>query len=116
MIVDTSDKKQMVYRFGGWERLVIFSGVVLTVPLVTLFAAAVYALIVDRPHAIAGILLSFILVILLWAMIWGVLWIVSGYTANGRPPLTKQAEHEELLRENARLKALLEEKSSAEKQ
>jgi len=45
--------------------------------------------------------------LVLWAIVWIMLWIVAGFRENGPPPLTRQGEIEELLRENARLKELL---------
>lgn len=113
--MDNSDKIKPIYKMGGWERLVIFGGVVLTVPLATLFFTAIYSLLVNRPAAESGILISIICILVLWAVVWIMLWIVSGFREQGRPPLTSQGEIEELLRENAHLKALLA-KSTEDKQ
>jgi len=76
--MNDSDKITAVKKLGGWERLVIFSGVVLTVPLFALLGTAIYALVTDRADALMGVLLSVIALLVLWAVIWGMLWIVSG--------------------------------------
>ena len=113
--MDNSDKMKNIYQMGGWERLVIFGGVILTVPLAALFFTAVYSLLVDRPAAESGIMISIICILALWAVVWIMLWIVAGFREHGRPPLTSQGTIEELLQENARLKALLA-KSAEDKQ
>jgi len=75
--VNELDKVNVIKKLGGWERLVIFSGVILSVPLFTLLGTAVYALVTDRPDAHMGIWLTIISILVLWAIVWGTLWIVS---------------------------------------
>ena len=76
--MNDSEKINVVKKLGGWERLIIFSGVILTVPLFALLGTAIYAVITDRSDALMGVLLSLIAILILWAFIWGMLWIVSG--------------------------------------
>ena len=101
-----SEKIAAVKKLGGWERLVVFSGVILTVPLFGLLGTAVYAVITDRSDALLGVLLSITAILILWAIIWGMLWIVSGIREgsfnNNNGELSAKAEA--LLRENESLK------------
>ena len=76
--MNDSGNLTVVKKLGGWERLIIFSGVILTVPLFALFGTAIYAVVTDRSDALMGVLLSIIAILILWAFIWGMLWIVSG--------------------------------------
>ena len=78
-----SDKIDVIRKLGGWERLVIFSGVILTVPLFALLGTAIYALASDRADAHMGVLLSIVCLLVLWAIVWGMLWIVSGFRDGG---------------------------------
>lgn len=105
-----------VKKLGGWERLVIFSGVVLTVPLFALLGTAIYAVMTDRTDAVMGVFLSIIAILILWAVIWGMLWIVSGiregHFNNGNGDTA--ATLEELRAENERLKKQIAELTKAE--
>lgn len=100
------EKISIIKKLGGWERLVVFSGVILTVPLFALLGTAVYAITADRPAAYMGVLLSIISLLVLWAIVWGALWIVSGFRENGFDDLqiTSASELEKLQKENERLK------------
>ena len=98
-----------VKQLSGWERLVIFSGVVLTVPLFGLLGTAIYAVMTDRTDAMIGVLLSVMAILILWAIIWGMLWIVSGiregqFNNDNGDTAAKLAE---LQAENERLKQQL---------
>ena len=104
-----SDKLKLIERLGGWERLVVFSGVILTVPLFALLATGIYAVAVDRPSAGVGVFLTIICLLVLWAIVWGLLWIITGFRAGGFPLAASEISHEELLAENARLKEELAE-------
>ena len=108
---DTKDIN-MVNKFGGWERLVVFSGVVISVPLVALLGTALVALTHNREGADMGVILSVIALLVLWALVWGALWIVTGIRSGSFvPPLSSAAELNELKRENAMLKQMLAEQS-----
>ena len=111
--MNDSDKVTVVKKLGGWERLIIFSGVILTVPLFALLGTAFYSVITDRSDALMGVLLSLIAILILWAVIWGMLWIVSGiregtfYNNNGsleEKLETLQVENENLKKQLAELK------------
>ena len=105
------DKMNVIKRLGGWERMVVFSGVILTVPLFALLGTAIYSAMADRPDAHLGILLSVICLLVLWAIVWGALWIVSGFKNNGEMSI-ELTRLEELEQENERLKKLLAEMSA----
>lgn len=110
--MNDSDKTNVLKKLGGWERLVIFSGVVLTVPLFALLGTAIYALVTDRSDALMGVLLSVIAILVLWAIVWGVLWIVSGVrdgSINDLAGNNLSGKLEELQRENERLRQQLDE-------
>lgn len=78
-----ADKIEVIRKLGGWERLVIFSGVILTVPLFALLGTAIYSVAMDRPDAHLGVMLSVVCLLVLWAIVWGILWIVSGFREGG---------------------------------
>ena len=102
----------VVNKFGGWERLVIFSGVIMSVPLFALLGTAIVALTHDREGAMVGIILTGTALLILWALSWGALWIISGLRSGAIvPPLSSAAELAELRRENAKLKQLLAEQA-----
>jgi hypothetical protein len=105
------EKINAVKKLGGWERMVIFSGVLLTVPLFALLGTAIYALVADRPDAHMGVLLSIVSLLVLWAIVWGMLWIVSGFREGGGNNLvdTSANELEALRQENERLRRQLAE-------
>ena len=106
----------MVNKFGGWERLVIFSGVVMSVPLLALLGTALFALAHEREGAVVGIILSVTALLILWALSWGALWIVTGFRSGSFvPPLSSAGEINELRRENAMLKQMLAEQSKESK-
>ena len=109
--MNDSAKINVVKKLGGWERLIIFSGVILTVPLFALLGTAIYAVITDRSDALMGVLLSLIAILILWAFIWGMLWIVSGIREGSFNNSTgeQSAKLEALMRENESLKKQLEE-------
>lgn len=112
--INVNDKKDttLVNKFGGWERLVIFSTVVISVPLFALLGTAVVALVHEREGAMVGITLSGAALLILWALSWGALWIISGIRSGTIvPPLSSAAELSELRRENTMLKELLAERS-----
>jgi len=110
-VTDTQNTT-LVNKFGGWERLVVFSGVVMTVPIFALLGTAFYALSHEREGAVMGIVLSIISLLVLWALVWGALWIVTGFRSGTFvPPLTSAAELNELRRENTMLKELLAEQA-----
>lgn len=105
------DKSKLIERFGGWERLVVFSGVILTVPLFALLATGIYAVVVDRPSASVGVFLTVICLLVLWAIVWGLLWIIAGFRAGGIDEIKNNAQGpiDELRKENERLKRELAE-------
>lgn len=111
--MNDSDKIKVVKKLGGWERLVIFSGVVLTVPLFALLGTAIYALVTERSDALMGVMLSVIAILVLWAIVWAALWIVSGVRDGSLNDLlgnnNSSGKLEELQRENERLRQQVEE-------
>ena len=112
--MNESEKINVVKKLGGWERMVIFSGVILSVPLFTLLGTAVYALVTDRPDAHLGVWLTIISILVLWAIVWGTLWIVSAIkeeNGEGIDDLDSSAADSlaTLQAENARLKQQLAE-------
>ena len=113
--MNDSDKINVVKKLGGWERLIIFSGVVLTVPLFALLATAIYALVTGRVDAHLGILLSVVAILVLWAFVWGMLWIVSGLRegsfGNNMGDTNSPAYLDALRKENEKLRNQLEELS-----
>ena len=112
--MNESEKINVVKKLGGWERMVIFSGVILSVPLFTLLGTAVYALVTDRPDAHLGVWLTIISILVLWAIVWGTLWIVSAIREengeeNGSLDSSAADMLETLQAENAQLKQQLAE-------
>ena len=112
--MNESDKVNVIKKLGGWERMAIFSGVILSVPLFTLLGTAIYALVTDRPEAHMGILLSIISILVLWAIVWGTLWVVSAFREengenNVNPDSATADTLAKLQEENARLKEQLAE-------
>ncbi|MBF8270571.1 MAG: hypothetical protein HW386_2280 [Gammaproteobacteria bacterium] len=112
--MNQSDKIKVVKKLGGWERMAIFSGVILSVPLFTLLGTAVYALVTDRPDAHMGVLLTIISILVLWAIVWGTLWIVSAFREeNGEENDNMDSSAADMLatlqEENTRLKKQLAE-------
>jgi len=105
------DKIEAIKKLGGWERLVIFSGVILSVPLFTLLGTAIYAVATDRSDAPMGVLLSVVAILVLWAIVWGLLWIFSGFQDTGfmDDNGNVNGKLKELQQENERLKRQLEE-------
>ena len=109
--MNESEKLNIVKKLGGWERMVIFSGVLLTVPLFALLGTAIYSLATDRPEAHMGVLLSIISLLVLWAIVWGMLWIVTGFRNGEFDDLKENSSNilAELKEENERLKKQLAE-------
>ena len=109
--MNESEQVNVVKKLGGWERMVIFSGVILSVPLITLLGTAILALITERPDAHLGVLLTIVSILVLWAIVWGLLWIVSGFRDVGfnNQQDTASDKLEELQQENERLKKQLAE-------
>ena len=110
--MNESEQVNVVKKLGGWERMVIFSGVLLTVPLFALLGTAVYSLATDRTDAHMGVLLSIISLLVLWAIVWGMLWIVTAFKEKGGEINGAAAPEDALAKlqqENARLKQQLAE-------
>ena len=102
--MNDSGNHTIVKKLGGWERLIIFSGVILTVPLFALFGTAIYSVVTDRSDALMGVLLSIIAILILWAVIWGMLWIVSGIREGNFNNNGDTAANERLKKQIAELK------------
>ena len=110
--MNDTDKRDLVNKYGGWERLVIFCGVIMTVPIFALLGTAFYAISHEREGAVMGVVISIIAVLVLWALVWGALWIISGFRSGALlPPTSTDMALKELREENARLKEKLEEVS-----
>lgn len=108
---DSDKQKNMINKLGGWERLVIFCGVIMTVPIFALLATAFFALSHEREGAFMGIVLSIICLLVLWALVWGALWIITGFRAGGLIPGNSESDIETLKQENERLRKLLDQQS-----
>ena len=65
------NKINMTKKLGdwGWETIAVFTGVIITVPMLALLGSAIYAVIDDRPGAYVGILLTIIILLVFWAII-----------------------------------------------
>lgn len=112
--MNDTEKTNLVNKFGGWERLVIFCGVIMTVPIFALLGTAFYAISHEREGAVMGVVLSVICLLVLWALVWGALWIITGFRSGAIvPPLSSASELNELRRENARLKQMLADQAKA---
>ena len=109
--MNDTDKIDVIKKLGGWERLVVFSGVLLTVPLFALLGVAVYSVMTGRTDAPMAVLLSIISLLVLWAIVWGMLWIVTGFRTGGELETNTdlRVKLEELRQENERLKKQLAE-------
>jgi len=109
--VNDSNKMNALKKFGGWGRMVIFTGVIITIPLFVLLGAAIYGFIMDRPGAFAGILWTLIIILVFWAITWVGLWMVSD-TGNQNIMQSDLVNRlNELARENERLQKLVTELS-----
>ena len=110
--MNDTDKRDLVNKYGGWERLVIFCGVIMTVPIFALLGTAFYAISHEREGAVMGVVISIIAVLVLWALVWGALWIISGFRSGALvPPTPTQSVLNELREENAHLRQQLNELS-----
>ena len=58
-----------IKKLGDWNTLVIFIGVIITVPMFALLGTAIYAVMVDRPGAYVGVLVTIIIILVFWAII-----------------------------------------------
>ena len=61
-------------KLGGWERLVIFLGIVFTIPIGGGFIWAIAE--GDQPEALA---LALIGVVIIWAIVGSLLWTIKGF-------------------------------------
>lgn len=108
-IVNDTEKKNLANKYGGWERLVIFIGVILTVIIFTFMATAIVGLFQGREGQGLGIALSVIVTLILWVLVWGALWVITGFRSGTLVPQTAtKSELDEVIQENARLRQQLE--------
>lgn len=109
--MDDSNKMNALKKFGGWGRLVVFTGVIITIPLFVFLGAAIYGFMMDRPGAYEGVLWTIIIILVFWAITWVGLWMVSD-TGNKNIMQSDLVNRlNELERENARLQKLVTELS-----
>lgn len=107
--MNDTEKRDLVNKYGGWERLVIFIGVILTAIIFTFMGTAIVGLFQGREGQGMGIMLSIVITLILWAMVWAALWIISGFRAGSLvPPSASDLALKELREENARLRQQLE--------
>ena len=107
--MNDTEKRNLVNKYGGWERLVIFCGVIITAIIFTLMGTAITGLFQGREGQVMGIVLSIVIILMLWALVWGALWIITGFRSGALvPPVNNLSELEELRQENARLRKQLE--------
>jgi len=62
-------------KLGGWERLVIFLGIILTIPAIVVMGIG-EGIMDDQPEALA---VTLIVVVIIWAIVGGLLWIIKGF-------------------------------------
>jgi len=62
-------------KLGGWERLVIFFGIIFTIPIIVVMTIG-EGIMGDQPDAVAATL---IVVVIIWAIVGGLLWIIKGF-------------------------------------
>lgn len=65
----------MIKKLGGWERLVIFIGVLSSVPPVGFMLAGLTVGTGD--YEMFGF--GFFALLVVWAVVWGLLWIIAGF-------------------------------------
>lgn len=109
--VNDSNKINETKKLGDWEIVTIFTGIIMTIPMLALLGSAIYAVIIDRPGAYAGILLTIIIMLVFWAIIWGGIWIVYSLRAKKIMQSNPASKLAELERENERLRKLVTELS-----
>ena len=105
------NKMNTAKKLGDWERLVIFTGIIITVPMLALLGSAIHAVLIDRPGAYMGILLTIIIMLVFWSVVWGGIWMVSSFRANNIMQPNSVSRIDELERENERLQKLVTELS-----
>ena len=100
-----------IEKLGGWGRLVVFTGVIITIPLFVFLGAAIYGFMMDRPGAYEGVLWTIIIILFFWAITWVGLWMVSGAGNKNSTQSDPLSRINELERENERLQKLVTELS-----
>jgi uncharacterized membrane protein len=101
------NKKNVPRTLGDWERVAVFVGIIITVPMLALLGSAIYSALLDRPGAFVGILLSIIIMLIFWAIIWGGIWMFSVFRARNNTQANSARRLEDLERENERLQKLV---------
>ena len=109
--MDDLNKINATKKLGNWEILTVFTGIIITVPMLALLGSAIYAAMVNRPGAYVGILLTIIIMLVFWAIIWGGIWVVYSIRANITMQSNTVSKFDELERENERLRKLVTELS-----
>ena len=87
--------------------LILFVGVIITVPMFALLGTAIYAVMVDRPGAYVGVLVTIIIILVFWAITWGAFWMVSSMKDKNLLQSTVVNRLDELERENKELHSRL---------
>jgi len=59
-------------KLGGWERLVIFFGIVFTIPTIVFGFMIAY-------KNLAEVALILLVLVIIWAIVGGLLWIIKGF-------------------------------------
>ncbi len=109
--MNTLNEIKLTKKLGDWQTMAVFTGVIITVPMLALLGSAIYAVIDGRPGAYVGILLTIIILLVFWAIIWGGIWMVSGLRANNIVQSNFVDRLDELEQENERLQKLVTELS-----
>ena len=106
-----SNKINAPIKLGDWEIMAVYTGIIITVPMLALLGSAIYAAMTDRPGAYVGILLTIIIMLVFWAIVWGGILIVAGLKAKNVRQSNSVSKIDELERENERLRKLVTELS-----
>ena len=57
-------------KLGGWERLVIFFGIVFTIPII------IFGFVIAH-ESLEEVALTLLVLVIIWAIVGGLLWIIK---------------------------------------
>ncbi len=60
----------MKKKLGGWERLVIFFGIVFTIPII------IFGFVIAH-ESLEEVALTLLVLVIIWAIVGGLLWIIK---------------------------------------
>ena len=109
--MDDIDKINKTKKLSNWDFLVVFIGIIITVPMMALLGRAIFALLDNRPGALVGILLTIIIMLIFWAIIWGGIFMIPGLRDENKTQSDSARKVEELEQEIERLQKMVTELS-----